>query len=345
MAYIYPNDAAVVTSRNIKQGVGGQYLFNFEDYIRDILNVDILHQTSKSYRLYRLLSILRGKQNSNTLSERTTNIINFFGNILNIGNGPVTLPTTQYFKSRRYSTLILILGQVYEVRVLDTLDWSGKNIILYVGDPWEPKLNNLSQYIEQYDIDYIFLPFLKSFDILNDIHNGIHWLPQAVCPAIWTDYDLEKTHKYIQFGRKDPRLHDFALEDGEEEEYIYRFIEEDIELAKAINRTKFCLVSPRKLQYPEQTGDVSPVTLRYFQAMACKSLPVGFKPDEFDDVFSNDINFIEYLNREQFKTELNRYHDNKTLYRRAVNENYRLLNKRHTWQDRAQKFVDILKVQ
>lgn len=345
MCDVNPNDTAVVTSRSFKKGVSGRYLFNFEDSIREITDAELLQQSAKSYKLYRFLNILRGKQNSNSLSPKTIHTINILGGALNIGDNPIKLPTAQYFKSKQYSTLILILGQVYEVQVLDTLDWKNKYIILYVGDPWEPDLDELSQYIDQYNIDCIFVPFLRSFEILNKVHRGVHWLPQAVCPTVWTDYDLEKTHKYIQFGRKDPRLHDFALGEGGEEEYIYRFIEGDVELAKAINRSKFCFVSPRKLQYPERTGDVSPVTLRYFQAMACKSLPAGFKPEEFNDVFSSNVDFVEYTTRDQFKNELTRYNNNKTLYQRAVNKNYRLLNEGHTWRDRAQEFVDTFKTE
>jgi spore maturation protein CgeB len=137
-------------------------------------------------------------------------------------------------------------------------------------------------------------------------------------------------------------LDDFAKRYYDHSEYVDQYIEGDETLARYINKSKFCLAAPRMLQSPEETGDISPVTLRYYQAMACKSMPAGFKPREFDDIFSDDVFFIEYEDEEQFRDAISYYERNEAEYWEKVNRNYEVVNKNHTWAVRAQEFADVL---
>jgi hypothetical protein len=255
---------------------------------------------------------------------------------------PYSLPSITRFKARNYENILLFAGQIHEIRLLDNVNWDDKTIILYISDAWEPKFERLNGLIKQYDINFIFASYEKAANYLEDRGRKAYWLPQAINPEIWNDYGLNKKHELIQFGRKNPTLHKFGKKNFDKKDYIHHFIKGDVNLAKHINKSMYTLVAPRKLQSPNQTGDISPVTLRYYQAIACKSMPAGFKPREFDKIFSNDVYFLEYENDEQFLDKLKYFERHKNEYWDRVNRNYELVMSNHTWKRRVETMSDLI---
>ena len=335
-------DEAILSFRRRKSGDKNQYLVDFEDAAREILGADVIEQHPWSYNFIRLLDVLRGVRNVESLSASVQAKLNKLGQLLRIKNRPYHIPSTIRRRLQEYDIVYLFCGQVYELRSLDGVDWQNLRTVVYTGDTWEPQLDQLAKLIEQYDISVVFCSYRKARDYLQDTHDAVYWLPQAIDPAVWTDYNLTKEYKCIQFGRKNPTLDAFAQEYYPDNEYVDWYIEGFENLARHINQSKFCLAAPRLLQSPEETGDISPVTVRYYQAMACKSLPAGFKPREFDDIFSDDICFLEYENDEQFAEAIAYYENHEAEYWQKVNRNYELVMKNHTWRERARELNETL---
>ena len=313
----------------------------FEDAASEILNLDMVFQHRVSYNLVRIFDALRGQQNITSLSERTQVKINTIGNLLDVSDKPYKLPSLLRVSTTNNDIILLFCGQVYEIRTLDSIDWQNKKIIVYVADAWEPRLDYFSSLIHQYDINAVLCSYQESTNILSNDHENIYWLPQGIDPSLWRDYGLDKEHTAIQFGRKNPTLHKIASEKFGES-YVHEYISGDRNLARQINKSRFCLVSPRILQDPDHTGDISPVTLRFYQALACKSMPAGFKPREFDDIFEDEIFMIEFETQEQFLSDIKYYIEHPDEYWARINRNYEITMSNHTWQNRAIELADIV---
>lgn len=336
MSDIRGEDGVIVSFRRRKGGAKNRYMTRFEDAARDAFGFEMVNQRRLSYNLVRIFDALRGRQNINSLSRATQLKINRLGELLGISDRPYMLPSLLRTRVSGYDVVMLFCGQIYELRTFDSINWEDTFTIVYVADAWEPRLSYFSSLIAQYDIDAVFCSYQRATEILRTEygHSDVYWLPQGIDPSLWCDYGLDKEYTAIQFGRKNPTLHEFATEQFPDS-YVEHYIEGDENLGRYINRSWFCLVGPRVLQDPEHTGDISPVTLRFYQAMAGKSMPAGFKPREFDDIFEEDIFMLEFDSREQFLSDIQYYLDNPDEYWEKVERNYDIVMNNHTWADRA----------
>lgn len=347
----------IVSSRSHKMSSSSyRYLFHFEDEISKNISTKIIEQGEVSTKIARHLStFLQGTPASfSFLSDETLKDVqkataDSLGKLMKFFREPSNLKVPSFTRSeiekKQYSVILLCLNQVGEIpAVLNTFDFENKIVILYIVDAWEPRLKKLSSLINQYNIEVVLCPYLKSAEFLQKRQSGVYWLPQGFNKEIWKDYGLDKKYEVIQFGRNHPGLHEFFLNRYKNKEYIHEYIEGDFNLAQKINESKFFAVSPQKLVNPNKTGDIEPVTMRYYQGIACKALPVGFKPkDEFDILFSEEVDMIEYKNKEQFREKLDYFSENKEEYERVVNKNYEHIHKNHTWKDRVERLKQILK--
>ena len=116
------------------------------------------------------------------------------------------------------------------------------------------------------------------------------------------------------------------------------------QLGQEINKTHFFIVSPRNVDEGSLTGEISDVTARFYEGMACKTMLVGIKPkDTFDLLFPNRNAMIEITDYEGFRDVIDYYLAQPTEYQAIVEENYRYLMAEHTWCHRANSLIDFLK--
>ena len=73
------------------------------------------------------------------------------------------------------------------------------------------------------------------------------------------------------------------------------------------------------------TGQISDVTARFYEAMACKTLIIGFKPDTFDCLFPEDAMVTLKKDGSDFFSIIDFYESHPEEYNRIVNRNYELL--------------------
>jgi glycosyltransferase involved in cell wall biosynthesis len=324
--------SVVFSSKCWRDGPGGRYIIRFEEEFVNQADICRLYQGSLVYKLSRLSSEILDLIPSKRLRR----------NVKKLDNRLRGLFSKTYAKIADYDTVILFLGQSYEIDIVNALPYDDMNIIIYIGDPWQPVLDKLGKAMTEYNTDIVFSPFKKSAKILREYGLKVHFLPQAIDPSVWNTYDSGKERLFIQFGRKNPTLNEIINNRFSKDDYLDSFVPGDINLAKEINKSMFCVVAPKKLQAPEITGEISPVTLRYLQAMACKSLPVGFKPSEFDDVFTDNPYFVSYENKSQFLKELDYLLNSTDEYARMIEENYKIVMKNHTWSQRVSGMINKL---
>ena len=86
--------------------------------------------------------------------------------------------------------------------------------------------------------------------------------------------------------------------------------------------------------FKKLTGKVSDVTARFYEAMACKTLIIGYKPDTFDELFYKDAMVdLDDVGKE-FDEVIEFFEKYPEKYKYIVNRNYELLLKKHTWKSR-----------
>ena len=72
---------------------------------------------------------------------------------------------------------------------------------------------------------------------------------------------------------------------------------------------------------------------RFYEAMACKTLIIGYKPDTFDELFPSDA-MIDLENDETLNDVIRFFEEHPEEYQRIVDRNYDLIVKKHTWKER-----------
>ncbi|MCR4633452.1 MAG: glycosyltransferase [Erysipelotrichaceae bacterium] len=246
-----------------------------------------------------------------------------------------------YLKSNRY--------------LLKKLKESGNELSLYIYDCWEPEFDAWQKVIDEIRPDYVFFCFKQTYEHYKDIYEKCYWVPQSADLDYFKDLGIEKTRRFIQMGRVNPKMHeailnylkDHNLED-QNDNYVYRrkektnlFPELPV-LVREINRSKFIVCIPKCYENFKRTGNVSGITARYFESIACKTLIIGKKPVSFDDLFPSDgmIEFNEDLS--DFGEKIDDLLEHPQKYQDIVDRNYECLMKYNTWGNRCDQIMSII---
>lgn len=103
--------------------------------------------------------------------------------------------------------------------------------------------------------------------------------------------NVKKRRMFIQMGRRNEKIHNMILHYLKERHipindtnYLYEkekgkvLFQDTNELATEIAAAKYFVDAPQSLENSALTGKVSDVTARFYEAMACKTLIIGYKP-------------------------------------------------------------------
>lgn len=232
-------------------------------------------------------------------------------------------------------------------------------LILYCFDTWEPQYTEFEKIFKTIEPQYLFCTYLKSAKYFQTAlpKTNVFWLQQSMDKTVFYDYKNKKTRIFMQMGRKNESLHKKTLGFLKnnniqhcDRNYIYEKKEGEIiyknkyDLARNINATKFFITAPQNIDNFKKTGNISEVTARYFEAMAAKSLIVGYKPeDSFDILFPFDNAMIMVKpDGSDFDEKINYYLENEDEYNEIINRNYRYVNNNHTWTNRLNYIIECL---
>ena len=233
------------------------------------------------------------------------------------------------------------------------------HIILYCFDTWEPKYEEFEKIFKKIRPQYLFCTYLKSAEHFKRVlsETRVYWLQQSMDKTVFYDYGEEKKRLFIQMGRKNESLHHYVFEyldhnKIENNNKNYNYMKENkkpiyknkFDLAKNINATKFFITAPQNIDNYKITGNISEVTARYFEAMAAKSLIVGYKPeDSFDLLFPFDNAMITVKpDGSDFDEKINYYLEHEDEYNEIINRNYKYVNNNHTWTNRLNYIMECL---
>lgn len=233
----------------------------------------------------------------------------------------------------------------------------GNCVSIYCFDSWESRYERMEAVFNYVRPDYIFLAYRKSVEYFNKVYSNVYWIPQSMDTNYFFDRDIEKTRLFMQMGRRTESLHmmvlDYMAKKGIEDipdNYVYErkkgkiIFEETNELADNICKTKYFICAPACIDNSSITGNISEVTARFYEAMACKTLIVGFKPDTFDDIFQGGYMVEVNQDGSDFLSVIDYFEKNPEQYQEIVEKNYKIVMEKNQWTNRAQTVREIMNI-
>ena len=106
----------------------------------------------------------------------------------------------------------------------------------------------------------------------------------------------------------------------------------------------FFIAAPQNIENDKYTGSISEVTARFYEAMACKTLIIGIKPeDSFDELFPYYEAMIE-VNEESFERVINQFLEDREYYNAIVDRNFNYVMQHHRWENRFESLLTMIKL-
>ena len=238
---------------------------------------------------------------------------------------------------------------------INTLEKIGNRLVIYIFDCWESDYDQWDKLLKKINPYVVCFAYKKSAEYFAKKGYITHFMPQSMDEKIFYPREVEKNRLFIQMGRKVQILHELALQymkknniNDADEAYVYERTPGTIifpdanELAKNICSTKFFFAAPQLVHNHKVTGDISEVTARFYEAMACKTLIVGIKPaDSFDLLFPYQNAMIE-VDKDNFDEKIDYYLTHDDEYKNMVCKNYDYVMKNHRWRNRYQDLLQFL---
>lgn len=225
--------------------------------------------------------------------------------------------------------------------------------IPYAMDVWPPSYPRWEGFFRRNKIRTCFFTARMSAERFKPLFPNMNclWLAEAVDPTEYrNDIPLEKrTIQVLELGRKWDEYHAKIEQPlaGKNRTHLYEKVKGQLifgtrqEMIDGFVNSIVSVCFPQSLTHPERAGNVETVTLRYFETMACKCVPVGKCPQELIDLFGYNPMIEVDLNHAADQVE--EIISNPAKYQEMVDRNYARLLEVGTWDSRVNQLLSMLK--
>lgn len=239
----------------------------------------------------------------------------------------------------------MVLEDILDMRA--TLKQVNERLILYVFDCWEPKWMEFQAILKEINPKAICFAYDKAVKHFSQWFENCWLMPQSMNLKYYHEYNLSKRRLFMQMGRKTECIHEMIINylvknkvPINDLNYVYEkqkgtvIFPDTATLAKEIASSYFFVCVPQNIENSKLTGNISEVTARYYEAMACKTMIIGIKPtDSFDKLFPYSNAMCE-VNGETFEKTVTYYLENEDEYNIITARNYDYVMKNHRWKNR-----------
>lgn len=235
-----------------------------------------------------------------------------------------------------------ILNHKKELRTISLNNSLG----IYIFDAWESRYSELEELLNFIKPSLMFFPYIEAKKYFDKKYNSC-FIPQSMDEKYFYPRKVEKHRMFMQMGRRNEKIHNMIMNylenrnlSMDDSTYIYEkkkgkiLFDDTNDLATEIAATKYFVAAPQSLENKALTGKVSDVTARFYEAMACKTLIIGYKPATFDLLFPEDSMLEVGDDDKSFASVIDFFEKNPKEYWRIVNRNYEYLMHNHTWRTR-----------
>lgn len=217
---------------------------------------------------------------------------------------------------------------------------------IYCFDVWESKYDQYKKLFDFICPKLIFFAYKEAWKYFKKDFNSF-FIPQSMDSAYFFPRKCKKSRLFIQIGRRNEKIHNLILEylkqnnmTVTDENYLFEKQKGKIlfpntdDLATEIARSKYFIAAPQSCENTKLTGRVSDVTARFYEAMACKTMIIGYKPDTFDELFPKDAMIDLNGEEKTFDEVITFWEEHPEEYESVINRNYELVMEYHTWSKR-----------
>jgi hypothetical protein len=219
-------------------------------------------------------------------------------------------------------------------------------------DCWPPAYGRWEKFFRRNRIQTALLTARQSAEHFASLFPNMHslWLAEAVSPdqyrhdtplaqrkihvlelgRNWDDYHSRIERPLQQLGRK----HLYEPAPGK---LIFAGREA---LVAGLADSIISICFPQSLTHPQRAGNVETVTLRYFETIASKCVPVGRAPKELIDLFG--FNPMIEVDLTHAPDQLEQIISNPAKYQEMVDRNYDRLLEVGTWDVRVRQMLQML---
>jgi hypothetical protein len=225
--------------------------------------------------------------------------------------------------------------------------------IPYTMDVWPPSWPRFEAFVRRNRIRTWFITARQSAQRFQEIFPNVKclWLPEAIDPGEYrSDIPLEKrTIHVLELGRKWDAYHakiEQPLAD-KSRVHLYEKVKGKLifgtrqEMIDGFVNSVVSVCFPQALTHPERAGNIETVTLRYFETIACKCVPVGRCPQELIDLFG--FNPMIEADVENAASQIEEILANPGKYQLLVDRNFQRLTQVGTWDARVRDMLEKLK--
>lgn len=236
----------------------------------------------------------------------------------------------------------------YKLRQFNLLTKHGRSVYLF--DAWPKDHIKITQFIEQYKIDYLFVTSSQATNKLKTLSQltKIYWVPEGIDPSLYKQKPYaERSTDVLALGRKYDAYHEQICKPLDDLGYTYLYEKVKGELIypqredfiQGLANSKISICVPSNITHPDRAGDIATMTIRYLQSIVSKCLIVGHAPAEMIELFGyNPVIEIDHEKPvEQIVDILSNYEN----YISLIEKNYLIVISDHTWQSRWQQIKDI----
>lgn len=260
-------------------------------------------------------------------------------------------------KCKGQNILFIAMGYVdvfYHRKALKKAAKKGK-VGIYCFDVWESEYYIWEKCFNYIDPDFIFFAYKEACEAFGKKGKwSTYFVPQSMDERFFHERNIDKSRLFMQMGRKNMSVHNMILNylsshgiEDTDNNYLYSRAKDKLvcpdtnDLAENICRSYFFVCAPQSMENSKLTGKVSDVTARFYEAMACKTLIIGYKPDTYDDLFPSDSMIELDPDGSDFEEKVNLYLNDQKLYNETVERNYRLLMENHKWKNRYEAIISV----
>lgn len=246
--------------------------------------------------------------------------------------------------------LVIMMGlNEYKLRPYNILTKHGRSVFLF--DAWPHDHKKISNFANQYKIDYLFVTASQAVDALKQRLKKtiVSWIPEGINP---TDYkqDIRPTDKTIDvlaLGRKYDAYHQLIVDALAQNGYSYLYEQQKGQLVfptreefiQGLAKTKISICFPSSITHPQRSGDIETMTIRYLQSIVSKCLIVGHAPKEMIELFG--YNPVIEVDMADPVGQIELIIKNFENYIALIEKNYQQVLQYHTWDNRWNQMKDI----
>jgi len=227
-------------------------------------------------------------------------------------------------------------------------------ILFKPGSELERKL----KFCQINNFDLLLTPNIYIYDLLKNLQKKVDLFPYGFDPDIFYPRNFENIYDFGFSGAlhaenyypkgafKNPNIRQKAQDLINSMKHLKLFwkstdifetsrIHDTIEYARTINKSKIWMATQAAY------GDITP---RYFEVMASGTLLFCEKnPIEYDEIFKNRINCIEFNNSlNDFLSKIKKVINDTNLITKIVTQGINESHEKHTWERRSEQLLDYL---